>query len=103
MYLFIAITTENPKHIYLLTFVYFLVLYLLLSYFINTKALCLTTTRWSWGHKTKTLLYMLLDKVGRSFVFVPQEFDINLESPLWEKFLLLQHYTWGPNEVTHLL
>jgi hypothetical protein len=92
---FVQLQLKTQKHLYLLALVYFLVIYLLLFYFTNTEALCLITTRWSWGHKTKTLLCRLLNKVGRSFAFVLWEFDINTESPLWGKFLLLQHSALG--------
>jgi hypothetical protein len=57
--------------------------------------LCLKNTWWSWGHKTKTLLCRLVDKVQRIFAFVPREFDINLSHPCGENFLLLKHYALG--------
>jgi len=101
IYLLLATTTKNPKiplftcFSLLSSFSFLSSILFIVIYFTNTEALCLTTTRWSWGHKTKTLFCRLLDEVGRSFAFVPREFDINPESPLWGKFLLLHHSALG--------
>jgi hypothetical protein len=65
-----ASTNKTQKQLYFSALFYFLalayflafLLSVILFYFTNTEALCLTTTRWSWEHKTKNLFCTLLDK-----------------------------------------
>jgi hypothetical protein len=57
--------------------------------------LCLITTRWSWGCKTKNLFCRLLDKARRNQSNVPREFDIKSRVALVGKILLLYHSSLG--------
>jgi hypothetical protein len=88
---------QNPKtslshHIYFIALLF--TLPYCTSYFIFTYIynLCLTTTRWSWGHNNEEIvLQVARRRTMRAFVTVPREFDINPEFPRGKKLLLLQH------------
>jgi hypothetical protein len=57
---------------------------------------CLKATIVSWRHKAVCLLLQVAKRVKkRNHLSLPQEFDINPESPVWGKFLLLHHSTPG--------
>jgi hypothetical protein len=62
--------TENPTTLLyninfsLLSVICFSVILFTYTYF---KTLCLTITRWSWGHKIRNLFCRLLDENGKSF------------------------------------
>jgi hypothetical protein len=62
----------------LLVLLFILLHYYFILFTFNT--LCLTTTRWSWGHKTRNLF--CTTRRNRAFSMVPQEFDIYSESSL---------------------
>jgi hypothetical protein len=95
--LFLATTTKNPKRTLLYCFrllsslVYFPVILLLLFYFTNTETLCLTTTRWSWGHKARTCFVGCWKRLERRYLPDPREFDINPRVTLVGKRRLLHH------------
>jgi hypothetical protein len=101
IYLFSCTHSQNPKtplphHIYFITL--FFTLPYCTSYFIFTyiHTLCLTTTRWSWGHKNEEFfLQVARRRTMRAFMTVPWEFDINPEFPRGENLLLLQHSALG--------
>jgi hypothetical protein len=75
--------------------IYFIVLHIIFI-FTCIHTLCLTTTRWSWGHKNeKIVLQVARRRTTRAFATVPREFDINPEFPCGENLLLLQHSALG--------
>jgi hypothetical protein len=56
---------------------------------------CLKTTT-SWGYKVVVLLLQVARRVKkRNHLSFPREFDINPESPLWRKLLLLHYSALG--------
>jgi hypothetical protein len=56
----------------------------------------MTTTTVSWGCKGVYLLLQVARRVKKkNHLSLPREFDINPESSLWEKLLLLYHYAFG--------
>jgi hypothetical protein len=96
------------KHIYFLAYnyktqntfdasylLYCIVIYficIIIFYFTHVYTLCLTTTRWSWGHKTRKLFFMLLEEERREISrLFPESSILNPEFPCGENLLLLQH------------
>jgi hypothetical protein len=58
--------------------------------------MCLTTTWWSWKHKTRKLFCRLLEKrTTRAFSTVPQSSILNPEVPRGGNLLFLQHFALG--------
>jgi hypothetical protein len=104
--IFISLHTQpKPKNIITIAYLlYCIVIYSTVLHIIFTftyiHTLCLTTTRWSWGHKNEKLFCR---RTGGAFSTVPREFDINPEFPSWGKFTLATTLcTWSPN-LAHLL
>jgi hypothetical protein len=65
--------------------------------------LCLTTTRWSWGHKTRKLFCRLLEEERYElFRLFPESLILNPEFPQGENLLLLQHSALGVPKSWHL-
>jgi hypothetical protein len=51
-------------------------------YFTYIYTLCLTTTRWSWGHKTRKLFCRLLESEQRELSqLFPESYILNPEFP----------------------
>jgi hypothetical protein len=91
----------KPKNIitasYLLSciIIYFTVLHIIFTFtYIHT--LCLTTTRWSWGHKNEELFCRLLEEERQELFRLFSESSIlTLSFPREENLLLLQHSVLG--------
>jgi hypothetical protein len=94
-------TQQKPKNIittsYLLycIVIYFTVLHIIFTFtYIHT--LCLTTTRWSWGHMNEELFCRLLEEERQEiFWLFPKSSILNPSFPRGENLLLLQHSTLG--------
>jgi hypothetical protein len=67
----------------------------ILFHFTNTEALCLATTRWSWGHKTKKLALQVVRQGLKKLRLYFPKFDIKSRVTLVDKILLLQHSALG--------
>ena len=76
-------------------------IFIIVICFTNIETLCLTTTWWSWGHKSINFALQVARRGKEKLRLIPGEFDINPESPLWGKHaccitLLLE------SQLTHL-
>jgi hypothetical protein len=75
--------------------IYFTVLHIIFT-FIYIHTLCLTTTRWSWGHKNKELFCRLLEEEWQElFRLFPESSILTLSFPRGENLLLLQYSALG--------
>jgi hypothetical protein len=86
---------------------YFIVIYfiafVIIFHFTYFYTLCLTTTRWSWGHKTRRFLCTLLEEEqAELFGQFPESSVLNPEFPHGENLLLLQHSALGVPTTWHL-
>jgi hypothetical protein len=95
---------QNPKIALLfsisllISLVYFIAIYFLLFIlfcFINTKALCLTTTGWSGGTRQRTCFAGCLTRLGETSSTVSRGFDIKPRVTLVGKILLLHQSALG--------
>jgi hypothetical protein len=79
-------------------------LFYCISYFIllTFNTLCLTTTGWSWGRKTRRLFCRWPDKNEESFYDCSPRVQYKSRVSSWGK-LSLALYTWSPNKVAHCL
>jgi hypothetical protein len=89
-YLLSCIHLKNPKtphthHIYFILLHCYLLYLHHLFYFTYIYTLCLTTTRWSWGHKTSKLFCRLLEEERQELLRLFHESSIlNPEFPRGE-------------------
>jgi hypothetical protein len=99
-YLLLCIHNENRKYHYhsILTLLHCYLLYRIAyhSYFTYIYTLCLTTTRWSWGHKNEELFSRLLEEERKElFRLFPESSILTPSFPHGENLLLLQHSALG--------
>jgi hypothetical protein len=98
---FFAYTTKIQKHHYHIIFT-LLHCYLLcctayhILFFTYIHTLCLTTTRWSWGHKNEELFCRFLEEERwELFWLFPESSILTPSFPRGENLLLLQHSALG--------
>jgi hypothetical protein len=73
-------------------------------FFTYIHTLCLTTTRWSWGCKTRRLFCSFPDENEESFYDCSPRVRYKSRVNSWEKITLATTLcTWSPNEVAHCL
>jgi hypothetical protein len=101
-------TQPKPKNtitaLYLLyCIVIYFIIFVIIFHFTYFYTLCLTTTRWSWGHKTRRLFCRLLEEErAEIFRLFPESSILNPEFPRGENLLLLQHSALGVLTSWHL-
>jgi hypothetical protein len=89
--------------IFILLHLLFILLHLHI-YFTYIHTLCLTATRWSWGHKTRKLFCRLLDENEESVFNCFPKVRYKPRVSSWEKFTLARTLcTWSPNELAPCL
>jgi hypothetical protein len=97
----------KPKNTFPASYLlYFIVIYFIVYhiYFTYIQTLCLTTTWWSWGHKTKKLFLGCLTKNEESFFDCSPRVWYKPWVSSWEKFTLdTTLCSWSSNELTPYL
>jgi hypothetical protein len=94
--------TINASYLIYRIVIYFIV-FVIIFYFTYIYTLCLTTTRWSWGHKMRKLFCRLLEEErAELFWLFPESLILNPEFPRGENLLLLQHSVLGVPMSWHL-
>jgi hypothetical protein len=104
---FLAYTTKTQKHHYRIIFTllhcYLLFVLHIIFYFTYIYTLCLTTTRWSWGHRIRKLFCKLLEEEQQDlFRLFPESSILNPEFSRGNNLLLLQHSALGVPTSWHL-
>jgi hypothetical protein len=86
-------THTKPKNTFPASYLLYCICYLLYLhchhiYFTYIHTLCLTTTRWSWGHKTRKLFCRLLEEERRELArLFPESLILNPQFPRGETLL----------------
>jgi hypothetical protein len=87
----------KPKNTFTASYLfYYIVIHficiVIIFYFTYIYTLCLTTTRWSWRHKTRKLFCRLLEEERQELSkLLPKSSILNPEFPRGKNLLLLQH------------
>jgi hypothetical protein len=94
---------KNTFHAYLLYCIVIYFTFIIIFYFTYIYTLCLTTTRWIWGHKTRKLFCRLLEEERWELSqLFPESLILNPKFPRGKNLLLLQHFALGVPTSWHL-
>jgi hypothetical protein len=84
-------------------FVIYFICIIVIFYFTYIYNLCLTTTRWSWGHKTRKLFCRFLEEEWQELSrLFPESSILNPKFPRGKNLLSLQHSALGVPTSWHL-
>jgi hypothetical protein len=103
---FLSYTYKTQKYHSHIILLYCIVIYFIAYriYFTYIHTMCLTTTRWSLGHKTRKLFCRCLKKNNESFFDCSPRIRYKPRVSSWGKFTLATTLcTWSPNKLAPCL